>query len=248
MIWEILLATLLGSILSLVGGIAIFWKSTISIKKYTYYIVSFVVGVLLATVFFDLFPEAIELAEHPEDVFSYALCGIILFFLLERFVLWYHHHHETHGIVPSTTLLILGDTLHNFIDGVAIAGAFLASTQLGIVTTIAVAMHEIPQEIGEFGLLLSAGFSKKKTLLFNLLSSLSSVVGAVLTYFFASQTDAIVPVVLSFSAGMFLYIASSDLLPSLHKKMERKEALQQTFLFFGGILLMWITMKVFGHE
>lgn len=244
----IILFTIAGSVLSLIGGLILLLKKNLS-QSFILGMTGFAAGVLISTAFFDLFPEAMESAPDSSVVFSSALLGMVVFFLFERYFLWFHHHHETPlEIHPSVLLITIGDSIHNFIDGVAIAGAFLMSIPLGITTSIAVAAHEIPQEIADFSVLLSHGVSKKNTLLLNLLSAFTSLLGALLTYFLFNRIEKNLPMIIAFTAGMFTYIASSDLIPELHRSSEKKgSAGAQTAMFLIGIVLVIIVKSVL-HE
>ncbi len=246
----ILVFTLIGSVFSLAGGIILLAKEKFAIKI-SHLLASFAAGALLGTAFFDLLPEAMADAGDI-DIFAWVLVGILFFFLLERFINWFHHHHE-HPIIPSEKkstipLIILGDSIHNFIDGVVIAASFLISIPLGITTAIAVAAHEIPQEIGDFGILLHRGLSRKKVLIINLLSALTSLLGAVLTYFIGTSIHGILPIFLSLTAGFFIYIAASDLIPEIHNQDNKKIAAIETILLFLGVLVVYIAVSLLeGH-
>lgn len=211
------------------------------------HLLSFAVGSMLGAAFLALLPHAI-LNPYMRDIHSigYAvLGGLLLFFLLEKLILWRHHHayeghdHE-HGCSegPAGYLILVGDGLHNFIDGIVIAAAFLTDTHLGIVTALAVAAHEIPQEVGDFAVLLASGFGRGRALLFNLLSSLATVVGGVLAYFMLSNLLPVVPYVLAVAAASFVYIAVADLIPGLHKRAQPLAALQQLVLIVAGAAMI----------
>jgi len=245
MLFAILGFTLLGSVFSLIGGFFLLtrkkWNESFNLK-----LTSFAAGVLLATAFLDLFPHALEHLDKKINIFIPALFGMIMFFLLERF-LQFHHHHEPHqGFKASAILIILGDTMHNFIDGVVIAAAFLISFPLGVSTALAVAAHEIPQEIADFSVLLSKGFSKRKTLLVNIFSSLTAIIGALLTYFAGSYIESYLPIIIAFTAGMFIYIASSDLIPELHHSRKKGEEINQALLFIFGVIVIVISTTFIG--
>lgn len=214
----------------------------------TLFLTSFAAGVLVTTALIDLLPEALEHLQETgsQDVFTPVLAAIIAFFLLERSLLWFHHHHGTHDIKPGIWMVTLGDGLHNFIDGVAIASMFMISPALGITTALAVAAHEIPQEIADFSILLSRGLSRSKALLFNASSALTAFVGALLTYFVGDFIEPYLGSITAFTAGMFIYIALSDLIPELHHDENKKETLPQVLAFISGILLVFIFITVFS--
>ena len=204
----------------------------------------------MGTAFFDLLPEAMHEGEsRGVDVFFYTLLGIVLFFLIERFVHWFHHHEEPHEHEKETKstipLIIIGDTMHNFIDGIIIAATFLVSIPLGIITSVAVAAHEIPQEIGDFGLLLHKGLRRKKILMLNVLSASVAFLGAILTYVLGSDiVEKYIPIFLALTAGFFIYIASSDLIPEIHYEKRRGYALIETLLLIFGIVFVWISVNL----
>lgn len=251
---NILVFTALGSIVSLLGGIALLFKKEWAIRL-AEPLAAFAAGTLLGTAFLDLLPEAIEAAEaagtDAHGLFFWTLVGIILFFLLERFIHWFHHHHEHVGEVkkPTATLIILGDSIHNFIDGVAIAITFMIDPALGVVTTVAVGAHEIPQEIGDFGILLKAGYSRKKVLLFNALSACAALAGALLTYAIGPSIASSLPILLAITAGLFVYIALSDLVPEIHAWGTKKLAILESFLLLVGVAAVALLVQLLegGH-
>ncbi|MCA9346437.1 ZIP family metal transporter [Candidatus Saccharibacteria bacterium] len=238
---NVIFYSLIGGVFSLVGGIALLGRGD-SAYKLAGYVTPFAAGVLLSAAFLDTLPEA--LSEHGDMKFilKMVLFGILIFFLLERFLRWFHHHHE-HGVESSkNSLIIIGDTLHNAIDGVAIAAGFLISTPTGIITTIAVAAHEIPQEVGDFGLLLKNGMAKGKVLLVNLISAVATTVTAVITYAVGSHESFPVAPLLAITTGFFIYIASSDIIPEIHEGITKgKFDIRPWLLIFGVILMMVIT-------
>lgn len=206
-------------------------------------LVSFAAGVMLAASVLDLMPEALA-AAGGRDIFIWIFLGIVSFFFLERFVLWFHHHHEGHGEKPAAALVLIGDSIHNTVDGVTIAAAFLVNPVLGLTTTLAIAAHEIPQEIADFGVLVASGMQKRRALVFNFLSGLTALVSAVAAFYFLDVLADLVWVVLAFSAGMFLYIACSDLIPELHIHSHQERRWLQIAPFLIGILLLWGTVKI----
>lgn len=241
--------TLIGSLGSLIGGVLLLSNKDIA-GKISHYLYSFAAGVLLGTAFFDLLPEAAAEA-NGINIFFWTLVGILVFFLLVRFLHWFHHH-DTHfkGEHQQTIpLIIVGDTVHNFIDGVAIAASFLVSIPLGILTTVAVAIHEIPQEIGDFAILLRRGLSRTRVLLINIFSACASFSGAILMYAFSDFLSGTLPIFLSVTAGFFIYIASSDLIPEIHKQDNQKVAFLESVLLIIGaasVLVVASVVESFG--
>lgn len=244
--WLVLIAAVsAGSLLSLIGGLYLLYGKA-GAKKLQRIAVPFAAGALLAAAFLDLLPEAVKLGESRQ-VLMLALVGLVLFFILERSLSWFHHHHDDESHGPrrqNVSLIVIGDTLHNFIDGLAIGAAFLVDPAVGLVTTAALAAHEIPQEIGDFGLLLSKGMKKKKVLLVNLLSALATVIGATLIYGFGGQIGISESVLLALTAGFFIYIAASDIIPTIHAEPERRWANIQTAVLIGGIVLVGYAANV----
>lgn len=239
----IILFTLLGSVISLIGGILLLIRKNFAIKV-SHLLTSFAAGTLLGTAFFDLLPEAAEAGGDQANIFLWALIGLLIFFLLERFI--HHHDPGTHpqdkkSVIP---LIVIGDTVHNFIDGVAMAATFLVSIPLGIVTSIAVAVHEIPQEIGDFGLMLSKGLARKKVLMINLLSALAAIGGAILTYLAKDSITGLLPLALALTAGFFIYIAAANLIPEIHNNENRKIAFWETVLLILGVVVVWLIISL----
>jgi zinc and cadmium transporter len=240
---DVIFYSLVGGVFSLVGAI-IFLKSRHSADNLAKYATPFAAGALLAAVFLDLLKEAVE--KSPADsVMIATLAGIIVFFFAERFLHWFHHHHQHEAADPSKTLIIAGDTLHNALDGVAIAAAFLVSVPAGIVTTVAVAAHEIPQEIGDFGLLLSKGMSRKNVLLVNFFSALATTVAAIVTFALGSAEKLPLGVLLGLSAGFLLYIALSDVIPEIHENASKKHLFDwQPILLVLGIVVVGVSISL----
>lgn len=248
----IIIFTLLGSVVSLIGGIILLFKQQLAISI-SHYLASFAAGALLGTAFLDLLPEASHEAEElmslgkgEINIFLWTLFGFLTFFLLERFLRWFHHHHDDQQTKDKAvvSLVTLGDSLHNFIDGVAIAATFMVSIPLGIVTTIAVAAHEIPQEIGDFGILLHKGLKRTKILVLNVVSALAALAGALLTYLLGESIHDALPIFLSLAAGFFIYIAASDLIPEIHNQEKRKVAFIETLLLIVGVLVIYIAVSL----
>ena len=242
LLW-ILIGSLFSGVLSLVGGIGLLFKSD-WVKKFSTHFVSFAVGALLATAFLDLLPEALELGEgKTESLLIAAMVGMIGFFILESLILKFHpHHHDDeenhHHVTPN--LLLIGDSFHNFIDGIVVASAFLTSIPLGIVTALAVAAHELPQEIGDFSVMLHHGWSKVKVLWVNIASSLSNVLGALVAFVARDYIEPKLPLLLAVTAGIFIYIAASDLIPEISTHHRRDKTSHVVFLIVLGIFTVGI--------
>ncbi len=220
--------------------------------------ISFATGALLAVAFWGLIPHAFaEVARSQMQALSATIMfGLLGFFVLEKLLLWRHCHsgsceahvHNEHGHTHQSagTLIILGDSIHNFVDGILIAAAFLTDVRLGIVTSLAVAAHEIPQEVGDFAILLQSGYSTAKALFFNMLSSFTTIVGGVLSYYWLEHLQEKLPFFLALAASSFIYIAVADLIPTLHKKSDLKTSLQQIGLIAAGVILI-CAMHGFAH-
>lgn len=240
---DVIFYSLIGGVFSLLGAL-IFLKSKRGADKLAKYATPFAAGALLAAVFLDLLKEGVEVSK-ADSVMIAALAGIVIFFLAERLLHWFHHHHQHEDSDPSKSLIIVGDTLHNALDGVAIAAAFLVSVPTGIVTTIAVAAHEIPQEIGDFGLLLSKGMSRKKVLLVNIFSALATTAAAVVTFALGSAEKLPLGILPGLSAGFLLYIALSDVIPEIHENASKKRLLDwQPVLLLLGIIVVGISISL----
>ncbi len=236
-IWHVLFFSFIGGLVSLLGGILLLSKKKTS-ELLAEYATPFAAGALIAAVFLDLLQEGLEQTEASSVLLS-AMIGILIFFYAERFLHWFHHHHQDEDKDPAVKLIITGDILHNALDGVAIAAAFLVSVPTGIVTTLAVAAHEIPQEIGDFGLLLSKGMKRGKVLVVNALSALATVFAAVMTFQLGSQELLPLGVVLGLSSGFLLYIALSDIIPTIHQKSRRAGLLDiRPFMVLVGVLVV----------
>jgi zinc and cadmium transporter len=237
--WLLLVVVVsIGSLLSLVGGLYLIYgkKGRGLLQKAA---VPFAAGALLAAAFLDLLPEAAELDE-PNVVMTFALVGFIAFFILERSLNWFHHHHddEHHGKRQTTSLIVIGDTLHNFIDGLAIGAAFVVSPAVGVVAAIAIAAHEIPQEIGDFGLMLSKGMRRQRVVLVNIVSAFATVVGAALVYWLGESIHLNEGILLAVTAGFFVYIAASDIIPTIHAERSVRVANTQTAILLFGVLFV----------
>lgn len=230
------------SMVSLFGAMFLFIKES-NIKKMVLPLVGLATGALFGDAFLHLIPEALESETVGEYVPLFILLGIVCFFAFERFLHWHHHHdvegHE--GELPLGKMILVSDALHNFIDGVIIAVAFATDTTVGIATTIAVVLHELPQEIGDFGLLIHSGYSRAKALWYNFVSALFAIVGFVVALFFIVSEDFLV-LVSAFAAGSFVYIAGSDLVPALHNTRSTKDSFKAFVGFLLGILVMYLLL------
>ena len=233
-------------VISLISLIGIF---TLSIKQkrletILIYFVSFSAGALFGNVFLHLLPEVISETGFTTQVSFYILIGIVFSFIIEKVIRWRHCHH-THDCKhpePFAIMNLVGDGVHNFIDGLIIAASYLVSIPIGIATTLAIAFHEIPQEIGDFGVLLHGGYTKKKALLFNFLAASSSIVAVFVGFFLASRIEGLQLFLIPFAAGTFIYIAGSDLIPELHKEVGTKKSLLQLLAFLLGITIMYLLL------
>lgn len=240
----IFLASLAESLVAFAGGaLAIFNEE--KVRRAAHFIVSFAVGAFLGVSFLELIPEAIAMSGDGL-ILTWVLGGIIFFFILEKLLFWYHCHDGHCPIHTYTYLILWGDFLHNFIDGVIMALAFLVDVQLGILTSIAIVFHEIPQEIGDFGVLVHGGFSRSKALFYNFLSATSVMFGALLTYGLSSAFEPFLPIGLALAAGNFIYIASTDLMPELHEATSFKHGFIQVIFIILGSLLVVAPEWIFG--
>ena len=248
----ILITTTAGSLLSLLLAAAISFSAR---AAWIPLWVSYAIGALLGAVFLEILPEAVHMGGNIETVAQSLLGGILLFFLLEKLVLWRHCHNEvcevhsapTHDHGRSGLMITIGDTFHNFVDGLIIAGAFLTDFRLGIVTSLAIVAHEIPQEIGDFLILLHSGYTRVQALLLNLLTAFATVIGALLGYYLLSKTQGWAPVLLGIAGASMIYVALSDLIPGLHKRPELGATLQQLIMISLGIFTVWGVGWLVGH-
>jgi zinc and cadmium transporter len=245
----IIVFTALGGVLSvLAAGAFLLLPESVRTRMLSP-MVSFAIGALLGAAFLAILPHAFEVpGVDAHSVTLTVLCGILIFFLLEKMVIWRHCHTEDcEAHVPDMdkvrnaatgNLILIGDGIHNMVDGVLIAAAFLTDVHLGVVTSIAVIAHEIPQELGDFAVLLHSGFSRGKALLYNMLTSLTTVIGGVVAFYSLSLANRIVPYVLAVAASSFIYIAVADLIPGLHKRPELSATMQQIVLIALGVTVI----------
>jgi len=231
----ILASVTIVSLVSFVGMLFVGIKEAI-LGRVLMGLVGFASGSLIGAAFFDLIPEAVETGQA---VWPYIVGGIVFFFIMEKFLYWRHCHDEACQVHSFAYLNLIGDGVHNFVDGVLIAASFLVSVSLGFTTSLAVVFHEIPQELGDFGVLVFGGLEKKKALTYNFLSAITAVIGAIITYFLAAQVQGLALLLVPFAAGGFIYIAATDLMPELHKKTQTKDSVVQLFTILIGIALMF---------
>ena len=280
------LACLLGGVLSVCVA-ALFALN--ARKQWVPLLVSYAIGALLAAVFLEILPHAIETSLNVEAMTATMLFGVLLFFTLEKLVLWRHchgehcemhamhdeahcpelhpeqpaskkpqgvlkfklpqatqtqvlsHHHHVHDSGRSGLMIMIGDTFHNFVDGILICAAFMVDMQVGLVTALAIIAHEIPQEVGDFLILLHSGYSKQKAFLFNIASSLATLVGGLLAYLALNLVQQWVPYILSLAAASMLYVAVADLIPGLHKRTALRDTLSQLLLIVLGVASVALT-------
>lgn len=254
----ILLTTLLGGVLSVVCAAAFALRASVAQVPL---LVSYAVGALLGAVFIEILPHAFEAASSIQSMGITVLGGILLFFILEKLVLWRHCHQEdceahdphehVHGANDhgrSGLMILIGDTFHNFVDGILIAAAFMANVELGIVTALAIIAHEIPQEVGDFLILLHSGYSRRRALMLNMLTSAAMVLGGLLAYFALQALTDWIPTLLGLAAASMLYVSVADLIPGLHRRPALQATVQQVALMGIGIGTIWLVgILAHGH-
>jgi zinc and cadmium transporter len=226
---------ILGSLGAIAGaGLIMLFPDSIR-KAFVPALVSYAAGTLLGAAFLGMLPSALKQAS-PFPVMATVLAGVMMFFVLEKLVLW-RHCHDSECLVHSSAapLILIGDAFHNFVDGVVIAAAFLVSIPLGISTSLAVIAHEIPQEVGDFAILLDSGYGRIRALLFNSLSAAATLPGALVAWFWLGETRQAVPYILALSASSFIYIATADIIPGLHRQVSAASSMRQLFLMVAGI-------------
>ena len=247
-----LISVFVVSLISIIGVFALSLNQKI-LNKSIFLLVSLAVGALFGDAIIHLIPEAFERVENPARISLFIIIGIISFFVLEKFLRWSHSHEydyegverdqeKVSAVKPIGSLIIASDSIHNLIDGMIIGVSYLISIEIGITTTVAIILHEIPQEISDFALLIYAGYSNTKALLLNFVSSLFAVVGTIIVFVFDSSVESFVPLMIAFAAGGFLYIAGSDLVPEIHKTSDIKESLQQFIAIIIGIAIMFLLL------
>jgi zinc and cadmium transporter len=243
----IIVSTFFISIISFIGALTLVLKESL-LNKILPSLVAFSAGALLGSAFLHLIPEAIRRGGAEElrlfEIFLYLILGFCVFFVLEQFIGWHHHHETRHPEIASFSYLILiSDGLHNFIDGLFIAGSFLADFQIGIITGLAIILHEIPQEIGDFGVLIFGGLKKSKALFLNFLSALAAISGGVIGYLLLEKVGAGILFLLPFTAGGFIYIAAADLIPQIR---QGRKPVVNFLTFLAGIIIM-ILFRIYIH-
>lgn len=245
-LFSILLATFLVSLISFIGAATLLVSERV-LKYILLALVGLSAGALIGGAFLHLLPEAIAetAGSGIVNVFQAVIVGFVVFFIMEK-LLWRHCHEKSCPIHTFAYLNLVGDGVHNFIDGLIIAAGFLASPQLGLVTVLAVAAHEIPQELGDFGVIVYGGLKPRKALLLNFITALTAVAGGIIGYYFLHLVEPVIVFVLPFAAGGFLYIAAADLIPELHKESDQVKTALSFVTFLVGIILMLVVKVVFG--
>lgn len=238
----ILISTFLVSLISLGGVIALGIKDKM-LKEIIFLFLGFSAGALIGSAFLHILPQALTKTKS-EVVFYGVIAGIVLFFLMERFFYWRHCHDGICNVHAFTYLNLIGDGFHNFVDGMVIAASFIISLKIGVVTTLAVILHEIPQELGDFGVLIYGGFTKQKALFFNFISALMAIVGAIAGYFISDITIGFANMILPVAAGGFIYIAACDLIPEIHKENNLRRSTLAFIAFLGGIAFMALARQL----
>ena len=239
----IIFATFIVSLISFVGVVSLAVNDKI-LNKILLVLIGLSAGALMGGALLHLLPEAVE-KNSDLSVYMLVLVGFILFFLIEKVLHWRHCHKGQCDVHTFHYMNLVGDSIHNFIDGLIMAASYVVSLPLGITTTIAIATHEIPQEIGDFAVLVYGGFSKKKAILLNFVVALTAVIGGIVGFFVSSLVENIVIYILPFAAGGFIYIAATDLVPEIRKELDMKKYMATLLVFICGILIMWATKVIF---
>ena len=249
LLW-IILFSVLGSIGAILAAATfLFFKEEVQ-ERLIPTLIAFATGILLTAALLGLIPEAVEAVEEPHLIMPYVLGGILFFFVMEKFIIWRNCRDkscEVHSHA-SGPIILLGDSLHNLTDGLVIAASFLVNEQLGMAAGFTIIIHEIAHETGDFGILLHSGYSKKKAITYNLISSATTIPAAIIGYFILDQIEFAVPYLLAISAASFLYIALSDLTPDLHQHTDLKYIVRQLIAISIGILLMSFILTIGAHE
>lgn len=238
-------ASIAVSLISLIGIFSLLLKES-RLNKILILLIGFSAGGLIGGAFLHLLPEALEQAES-RIIFLYLILGFISFFILEKYLYWRHCHEEVCEIHVFTYLNLIGDGIHNFTDGLVMGASFMVSINFGIITTLVIMLHEIPQEIGDFGVLVYGGFSKLKALYYNFIIALTCVLGTIAGYFISANIKNFSIFLLPFTAGGFIYIAACDLVPELHKQVDLKKSASSLFAFICGILFIFLARLIDVH-
>ena len=239
----IILTTFAIALIAFIGVFALAMKEQL-LNKILIILVSLSAGALMGGAFLHLLPESIEKSGNT-DILFFVLVGFVLFFIIEKVLHWRHCHKGKCDVHTFHYMNLIGDSVHNFIDGLIISASFITSIPLGFTTTIAIAAHEIPQEIGDFGVLIYGGFEKKKAIVLNFIVALTVVAGGVVGYFISKSIEQVAIYLLPFAAGGFIYIAATDLVPEIKKELNIKKSMATILVFICGILIMWLVKFVF---
>ena len=239
----IILTTFAIALIAFIGVFALAMKEQL-LNKILIILVSLSAGALMGGAFLHLLPESIEKSGNA-NILIFVLVGFVLFFIIEKVLHWRHCHKGKCDVHTFHYMNLIGDSVHNFIDGLIISASFITSIPLGFTTTIAIAAHEIPQEIGDFGVLIYGGFEKKKAIVLNFIVALTVVAGGVVGYFISKSIEQVAVYLLPFAAGGFIYIAATDLVPEIKKELDIKKSMATIFVFICGILIMWLVKFVF---
>jgi zinc and cadmium transporter len=235
------------SLISFIGAVSLLFSEDL-LKKILLILVGFSAGSLIGGAFLHLLPEGLDKMNDYNLTFLITISGIVLFFLMEKFLFWRHCHKGGRCDVHTFTYMnLIGDGVHNFIDGLIIGSAFYVDVKLGAATVIAVVFHEIPQELGDFGVLIYGGMNKAKALFLNFVSATTAIIGTILGFFFSSHTIGFTSFLMPFAAGGFIYIAMSDLIPELHRQSDTKKSIFSILFFVIGICFMYV-LKIYGNE
>jgi len=241
----IIVITVAIALIAFIGIFTLVLKERL-LNKILLILVSLSAGALMGGAFLHLIPEAVEESQGL-DIFLFVLVGFILFFVIEKVLHWRHCHKGKCDVHTFHYMNLVGDTIHNFIDGLILAASFVTSVELGLTTTIAIAAHEIPQEIGDFGVLIYGGFKKKKAIILNFIVALTIVIGGLIGYFISKSVESAVIFLLPFAAGGFIYIAATDLVPEIKKELDFKKYMATLIVFIIGILIMLFIKLYFSH-
>lgn len=240
-----LLSTLVISIIGQIGFFVFILKDNI-LRKVLIFFVSFSAGSLIGGAFFHLLPDVIEKKDDVLMVFVWTIAGFCLFFIMEKFLRWHHcHDEECEEKKHLGQINMAGDGIHNFLDGIIVMAAFVVSPALGLATTISIISHEIPQELGDFGVLLYSGYNKTKAIIYNFLLSAVAILGALIGYFLSNIIGGFTDIIIPIAAGGFLYIAASDFIPEIHKEINAKSSLLNFLVFLLALVFMFI-IKILG--